>query len=47
MYAVSKPSTAVTGAAIADSLTVVQNELHAVPTHSRPLAPDSTPKALM
>ncbi len=46
-YAVSRPNTAVTGAAIAESLTVVQNELHAVPTQSKPFGPDSTPKALM
>src|ERR1700675_313327 len=47
MYAVRRPSAAVMGAAIAESLTVVQNELHAVAPQSRPCAPDSIPNALM
>ena len=33
------PSAAVTGAAIAESLIVVQNEFHAAPVHSRCRAP--------
>ena len=35
-HAARMPSAAVSGAAIADSLTVVQNEFHAAPAHRRP-----------
>ena len=40
------PSAAVSGAAIAESLTVVQNEFHAAPAQMRPWRPHSTPNAL-
>ena len=39
------PSAAVIGAAIADSLTVVQNEFHAAPAQMRPSGPHSMPNA--
>ena len=38
------PSAAVSGAAIAESLTVVQNEFHAAPGQE-PVRPHSTPNA--
>src|SRR6478609_4235115 len=44
-YAARMPSAAVSGAAIAESSTVVQNEFHAAPVHRRPCGPHSTPNA--
>ena len=44
-YAVRMPSAAVIGAAMADSDTVVQNELHAAPAHRMPWGPHSMPNA--
>ena len=40
------PSAAVTGAAIAESVIVVQNEFHAAPVHNRPWPVHSMPNAL-
>src|SRR5450755_3569989 len=45
MYAVRMPITAVIGAAIADSLTVVQNEFHAAPAQMMPLPENSIENA--
>ena len=39
------PSAAVSGAAIAESFTVVQNEFHAAPAQMRPCGPHSMPNA--
>ena len=46
MYAVRIPMSAVTGAAIAESLTVVQNEFHAAPAQMMPLLVSSIENAL-
>ncbi len=45
-YAVRMPSAAVSGAAMAESCTVVQNEFHAAPVQRSPCGPHSTPNAL-
>ena len=44
-HAARMPSAAVSGAATAESLTVVQNEFHAAPDQMRPCVPHSMPNA--
>ena len=44
--AMSSPKAAHTGAAMADRLTVVKKEFHAVPAHTRPNSPHCRSKAL-
>ena len=45
-YAARMPNAAVSGAATAESLTVVQNEFQAAPVQRIPCGPHSTPNAL-